>query len=44
MEKGSILDDKSLKSWLQGNGIGIYSAYYGRKFVVAEICIRKLEK
>ena len=39
VDKGSEFYNRSLKSWLQGNGIEMYSTLNKRKSAVAEIFI-----
>ena len=44
VDKGSKIDNKSMKSFLQSNNIEMYSTYNGEKSVVAERFIRILKK
>ena len=43
VDRGSGLDNKSLKLWLRDDGIEFYSTHNKEKFVVAERCIRTLK-
>ena len=44
VDKGSEFYNKSMKSWLKGNDIGIYSTKNEEKSVVAERFIRTLKR
>ena len=44
VDKGSEFYNKSMKSWLKGNDIGIYSKKNEEKSVVAERFIRTLKR
>ena len=44
VDKGSEFYSKSVKSWLEQDGIEIYSTYNERKSVIAERFIRTLKK
>ena len=39
----AVFHNRSMKSWLEDNGIEMYSTYNERKFVVAERFIRTLK-
>ena len=43
LDKGSKFYHKSMKSWLQDNGIEMFSTYNEGKYVVAERCVETLE-
>ena len=44
VDKGSEFYNKSVRSWLEQDGIEIYSTYNERKSVIAERFIRTLKK
>ena len=43
LDKGSEFYHRSMKSWLQDNGIEMFSTYNEGKYVVAEKCVENLE-
>ena len=43
LDKGSEFYHRSMKSWLQDNGIEMFSTYNEGKYVVAEKCVENSE-